>query len=293
MSREIIDNGNGFSIVYLDRAYGKGRTEVFKVDGSTGAITINAPLTVNGQAAIGTTGTSLTLSGTLAVTGAQTFTGATALNGNVTIGSNKTLTTGTGAVSLLGATTLGANIDLLCATGSSKLDFSLGTGIFKTPTGAGTLSGTTNIAANKNLTCSSGTTSVDMHLGSGAFLTSTGLNTIGGDLLMASGKVVGFGAPQALTTSAGTGVANVTTECTLITSTGVADAVSLANGTQAGQKKTLMHYVRGGGTGTVVITPATPGGFSTLTLTALYANATVVWTGSAWAPHSSGGGVFA
>lgn len=136
----------------------------------------------------------------------------------------------------------------------------------------------TALAANQNLTCAAGTTAVDLSLGTGTFKTTTGLNTIGGDMLMASGKVVGFGAPQALS---GAGAVNVTTLVTLFTSTGGAQALTLADGTRAGQLKIIAHVVDGG---SGVLTPTTKTNFTTLTLTALYDCGILIWDGSAWRP---------
>lgn len=117
----------------------------------------------------------------------------------------------------------------------------------------------------------------------GTFLTSTGLNTIGGDLLMAAGKIIGTGTPQALS---GAGAVNVTTFATLFTSTGGGQALTLANGTQAGQIKFVVHVVDGG---SGVITPTTATGFTTLTLTAVYDWGAMIWDGAAWRPLAYGG----
>jgi len=83
-------------------------------------------------------------------------------------------------------------------------------------------------------------------------------------------------APQAL---AGPGAVNVTSPVTLFTSTGVADALTLANGTKTGQYKYIMHTVDGG---SGVLTPATPGNFSTITLTNRFEWALLQWSGAAW-----------
>ena len=61
----------------------------------------------------------------------------------------------------------------------------------------------------------------------------------------------------------GAGAVNTTTLSTEVTSTGVADALSLANGT-AGQIKIIVHGVDGG---SAVLTPTTKTGFSTITFT--------------------------
>ncbi len=89
--------------------------------------------------------------------------------------------------------------------------------------------------------------------------------------------VYGFGvAPQALS---GAGAANVTALVTNFTSTGSAQALSLANGTYPGQLKVIHHTVDGG---SGVLTPTTAGNFATFTLTNVHDAALLQWTGSAW-----------
>ena len=105
--------------------------------------------------------------------------------------------------------------------------------------------------------------------------------------LMASGKIVGFGAPQALS---GAGAVNVTTIATLFTSTGGAQALTLADGTLAGQIKFICHVVDGG---SGVLTPTTPTGFSTITFTNVRDWAALIWTGAAWAALAYSGATFA
>lgn len=153
---------------------------------------------------------------------------------------------------------IAAGKDIVYAAGAGLFDASLGTGIFKSTTGENTLSGNVTIAGAKTLT------------------TGTGLTTISGDLLMAAAKIVGFGAPQALS---GAGAANVTTLVTLVTSTGGAQAVSLADGTQAGQLKIVHHTVDGG---SFVLTPTTAGNFATFTGTNVHDACLLQWSGSAW-----------
>lgn len=161
-----------------------------------------------------------------------------------------------------GAHTFGAGV---LASGAIANDFSGGSGTFKTSTGANTLSGDVTISGSKALT------------------TGTGLTTNSGDLLMAASKVIGFGAPQALS---GAGAADVVTMVTLFTSTGGGNAITLADGTRAGQIKFVMHVVDGG---SGVLTPATKTNFSTLTLTAVYDWGAMIWSGSAWRPLAYGG----
>lgn len=148
------------------------------------------------------------------------------------------------------------------------------------------IGGNTVVAANGNITVSAGTTAIDASLGTGVTKTTTGLNTIGGDLLMAAGKIVGFGAPQALS---GPGAINVTTLATNFTSTGAGDALTLANGTQAGQVKIVTHIVDGG---SGVITPTTTSGFTTATLTNVRDWVAFLWTGAAWTVLMYSGATF-
>ena len=143
------------------------------------------------------------------------------------------------------------------------------------------------LAANKNLSGAAGTGSVSLGSMSGTLTTPTGLNTVSGDLLMASGKVVGFGAPQALS---GAGAVDVVSLATLFTSTGGAQALTLADGTRAGQIKFIMHVVDGG---SGVLTPTTKTNFTTVTFTNVYDWAALMWSGSAWRPLAYSGAVFA
>lgn len=78
--------------------------------------------------------------------------------------------------------------------------------------------------------------------------------------LTASGAIITT--PQALS---GAGAVDVVTAATAFTSTGAANALTLANGTN-GQEKTISHVVKGT-LGTGVLTPTTANGFSTITFT--------------------------
>jgi hypothetical protein len=77
----------------------------------------------------------------------------------------------------------------------------------------------------------------------------------------------------------GAGAISVVTRTTRFTSTGAAQALTLANGAYIGQRKTVMHEVDGG---SGVITPATPVGFATATLTAVRDWVEFEWNGAAW-----------
>lgn len=140
-------------------------------------------------------------------------------------------------------------------------------------TGAATLSSTLAVTGASTLT---GNVSAGGTLAVTGATTLTGLLTANGDVLLGAAKVLGFGAPQALS---GAGACNVTTIATLFTSTGAAQALTLADGTRAGQIKFIAHVVDGG---SGVLTPTTKTGFSTVTLTNVNDWAALIWSGSAW-----------
>jgi hypothetical protein len=108
----------------------------------------------------------------------------------------------------------------------------------------------------------------------GSLLTAT---TVEAALAEIAADIVGIGsAPQALT---GAGALSVTTMVTLFTSSGGSQALTLANGTQTGQLKLVIHTVDGG---SGVITPASAGNFATVTLTNRYEACLFQWSGAAW-----------
>lgn len=92
--------------------------------------------------------------------------------------------------------------------------------------------------------------------------------------------------PQALS---GAGAVNVTTTTTEYTSTGGAQALTLANGT-AGQIKTIIHVVDGG---SGVLAPTTPLGYTNITFTNAGESATLQYTSAGWAILSLRGAVAA
>lgn len=92
--------------------------------------------------------------------------------------------------------------------------------------------------------------------------------------------------PQALS---GAGAVNLTTTTTHYTSTGVAEALTLANGT-AGQTKIIVHVVDGG---SGVLTPTTALGYTTITFTNAGESAELEYTSIGWAIRSLRGAVAA
>lgn len=87
----------------------------------------------------------------------------------------------------------------------------------------------------------------------------------------------------------GAGAVNVTDMFTSLTTTGAAQALTMANGT-AGQIKIISHVVDGG---SAVLTPTTAIGFTTITFTAVGDSATLIYTAAGWAIIGISGAVAA
>lgn len=100
-----------------------------------------------------------------------------------------------------------------------------------------------------------------------------------------------FGTAMTLGTQSlsGAGAVDVTNTFTALTTTGAAQALTLANGT-TGQVKIITHVVDGG---SAVLTPTTKIGFSTITFTGVGESATLVYTAAGWAIVSLNGAVAA
>lgn len=103
-----------------------------------------------------------------------------------------------------------------------------------------------------------------------------------------TGNVTGdiFATNQALS---GAGAVNVTDMLTSLTTTGAAQALTLANGT-LGQIKIISHVVDGG---SAVLTPTTKIGFTTITFTGVGESAMLVYTAAGWAIVALNGAVAA
>lgn len=83
----------------------------------------------------------------------------------------------------------------------------------------------------------------------------------------------------------GAGAVNLTTGLTSLTTTGSAQALTLANGT-VGQVKMIVHAVDGG---SAVLTPTTAIGYTTITFTAVGDSVSLVYTPTGWAVVGSKG----
>jgi hypothetical protein len=99
-----------------------------------------------------------------------------------------------------------------------------------------------------------------------------------------TGNVTGgvTGTVQALS---GAGAVNTTTLVTSLTTTGSAQALTLADGT-VGQIKIIVHTVDGG---SAVLTPTTKIGFTTVTFTNVGDSVALVYTAAGWAAFGSKG----
>lgn len=84
------------------------------------------------------------------------------------------------------------------------------------------------------------------------------------------------GAPELLT---GAGAVSPDVLVTLYSSGAGPDALTLADGSHAGQLK-IVHHTSDGGSG--VLTPATPGNFASFTFTNVHDACLLQWDGAAW-----------
>ena len=87
----------------------------------------------------------------------------------------------------------------------------------------------------------------------------------------------------------GAGAVDVTNAFTSLTTTGAAQALTLANGA-VGEVKIITHTVDGG---SAVLTPTTKIGFTTITFTGVGESAMLVYTSAGWAIVALNGAVAA
>lgn len=93
-------------------------------------------------------------------------------------------------------------------------------------------------------------------------LTVTGVSTLTGGAT-AGGTWI-RGGTGAITTTSGAGAVPVTGSVHEVTTTGVGDALTLADGT-AGQRLSIVYVAEGAGTDTAILTPTTLAGGTTIT----------------------------
>lgn len=83
----------------------------------------------------------------------------------------------------------------------------------------------------------------------------------------------------------GAGAVDITNAFTSLTTSGVSQALTLANGV-VGEMKVIVHAVDGG---SAVLTPTTAIGFSTVTFAAVGDSVTLIYTSAGWAILASRG----
>jgi len=98
---------------------------------------------------------------------------------------------------------------------------------------------------------------------------------------LVAGFIPSGSAPQALT---GPGAVDIVSFQTQLTTTGIGDALTLANGTKIGQLKKISYIAEGAGTDTAILTPTTGQGFTTATFNAIGDYLVLMWDGTAWLP---------
>lgn len=160
------------------------------------------------------------------------------------------------------------------------------------------------LTTNHILVGSAGGVATDVAMSGDATILASGAITVnkatGGSNFEVLGGVVNAGAtliagfipttaatPQALT---GPGIVLLTSYQTQYTSTGAADALTMAVGTKMGQLKKISYVAEGGAGDTAVVT-MTGQGFTTATFNTITDNATFLWNGAAWLPIEINGTV--
>ena len=134
----------------------------------------------------------------------------------------------------------------------------------------------TTVAAKFAAGCFAANGTIRALFAAGLIDSATATSIIAAGAIPAS-KLATAAAPATLS---GPGAIDVTKGQTSFTSTGAGNALTLANGTYAGQKVVVFHSVKGA-SGTGVITPTTFD-HTSVTLTAVYDSVEFIWTGSTW-----------
>lgn len=151
------------------------------------------------------------------------------------------------------------------------------------------------IASNdgSTVTVTSGNTEVSGNTTIAGTLDVTGLTTLAEALILDALGILGtlsvdglYVLGQTAQSLSGPGAVNITTRITEFTSTGVDDALTLANATNVGQKKTVIHVVDGG---SGILTPTSGLGYSTITFTTAGESVELEWRSGGWAVVGFGG----
>ena len=126
--------------------------------------------------------------------------------------------------------TVGANMNFTVTAGTTAVDFSNGTGIFKTTTGTNTLSGNVSLASGKTFTYVGGASTFDASASSGVFKTTTGAHTFGSASWAVPANLVVTGGSASTNTTGNTFTSNVADGATSI-GTVINNATTLSNAT--------------------------------------------------------------
>lgn len=243
------------------------------------ALTVTPGATTAGSVAIGyTTAATNTTSGALQIAGGAAIGGnvhgggTATFTGNLTAGSNgllKTGTNGSGNTAVMFSGSAGTNRDFITlesaavarwmlrvdatAEGGSNAGSDLS---IRARTDAGGDIGAALFITRSNMNVALGSTTEATIAGAGSMTTAGGIYAT---------KAFANGGIRIVSTDtlSGAGAVSVTKDTTKLTSTGASEAITLANGTD-GQMKRIIHDVDGG---SMVLTPTTKTGFSTITFT--------------------------
>lgn len=239
--------------------------------------------------ALGTGGNGLTLIG--AYSGYDLTSGVN----NTFVGYN----TGRGVTTGTGNTVLGAQVTGLGVGDTNNIILAIGTGVIKArynTAGNWVFTGGSILpSANDAVVLgAAGTAFSDLFLAEGGviswdsgdvLITQTGdtLAFTGGtnytfdDRITVSGETVFDGT----TTSTGAGAVGITGSIHEITTTGIGDALTLANGVE-GQRLTIVYIAEGAGTDTAVLTPTSFGSGTTITFSVVGQSARLLFTNAKW-----------
>ncbi len=182
-SGEDITFAGGDSLMDLHLASGIFKTPTGAVTIGPGATSLTGATTIANLAAI-TAGSGSAAYDLSASTGAfSTSQGTNTLNGNVVISGSKTFATGTGAVGINGDVTIAATKGITKTAGAGNIDFSAGTGAFKTTTGAVTVGGATTFGKTVEFAVNA-TTTISTVLTSTSVKTEYDVDVSGGNVTL-------------------------------------------------------------------------------------------------------------
>lgn len=275
---QLLDTAGAFSIVggagntTITAGTGNSRTLILQSTTSVGVAT--TALTIDASQNTVISGTKLLKLGASSVASI----GITSDDANGTI---QIKTSASGGISLLTGSSTGSitmnSVGTVTFSPNGTTAF-----VFGGTSGAGTITGGTG---NLTITSGQGNSRLMILKTTTSVGASTTALTLGADQSATfAGPIIG--SVQALS---GAGAINITQLTTAFTSTGAAQALTLANGT-AGQIKTIVHVVDGG---SGVLTPTTAIGYTTITFVNVGDTVALQYTAQGWAVIGSKGAVIA